>query len=131
MTELAKQAWDRLKLSLSTPGLQALARALEADDPLLTQGPMQPRGNLFGGGDPVAYALAMGDGIVGWDLLVEAWAEHLRQADGGYQPGELASWAFLAWWDCNPRDMVRVELALLVAVELDRRLRRPLNVSVC
>lgn len=125
MSPLAQQAWSRLSLSLSTAGLQALRRGLQADDPRLSQDPMTAY-------DAVSYCLWFGDGIESWDALRKAWAAHLRQADLGYESGDPPSWAWLAWHDMTPRPQMIAELLELVTVELERRQRRgPLSVSVC
>jgi hypothetical protein len=133
VTPLAHEAWKRLARSLSTDGLSALARGLQSDDPRIVQGEsgMEEGDVSFRRGDPVAFALAEGDNIRDWETLSVAWMEHMRQCDGGFGPGEIKSWALLAWWDCNPREVVRVELLLLVAAELDRRRALPLKVSLC
>lgn len=134
MNELATQAWQRLARSLSTPGLTALARGLRSDSPAIIQGDSGATGDgLFLFGDPVAYALAIGDGITDKPTLRVAWSQHLAQANGGWTlgPGEVPAWALLAWWDMQPRAAVFAELLERVETELARRALRPVGVSVC
>jgi hypothetical protein len=126
MTPLAKAAWAKLALSLSTAGLQALLRGLRTNDPALSQNPTK-------GLDAVSYALRHGDGIEDWDTLRASWQRHLSQCDGGgFVSGDPLSWHWFAWHDQQPRDVFLVTLLELVEIELARReMRGALTVSVC
>lgn len=115
--------------SLSTPGLQALARGLKSNDPRILQAAVTaPRLGYSGvnahrpveGADVVAYAAWQGDGLTTIGAC-DAYSAHVfADADTrlGY-PG--ASGDFWQWFDDTPRDEVLPDLLRVVTAILVER----------
>jgi hypothetical protein len=128
MIEAWRKVWrDGIAPQLSTAALEALGRALLADDPRLLQGATTAPPPLQTVQDwPVEGACPLG--FCGWQVLklgtvgevVEFFARACHAAD--QQLGEPAAVRyFLNWWDDNPRHFVRTLLLAEVDGELARR----------
>lgn len=110
---------------LSTPGLEALLRALEADDPRLVQGqttvpvPLQCVQDWpVEGADAVAFCGWAGDGLETVGEVEEFFARMCFEIDRRLGEPAACRW-FLNFWDETPRR----ELFALVAGEVRRALR--------
>ena len=124
---------------LSTTGLQALKRALESDDPRLSQGSTTVPAPLMCVQDwPVEGACALGycgwqgEGLETVGEVEEFFARMCFEADQRLGEPAGCRW-FLNWFDDTPRESMRaelldeVELALAerVAVEPAKRVKSP------
>jgi hypothetical protein len=112
---------------LSTPGLEALKKALETDDPRIVQGATTTPPPLMVVQDwPVEAACALG--FCGWqgDNLetVGAVENHFARCcfEADQRLGEPAAcrW-FLNWFDDTPRDDMRRDLLMEVNLALTER----------
>lgn len=123
-----QRAWHRgFAPGLSTPALEALARALETDDARLLQGrTTEPPPLVYAQDWPVAGACAIGfcgwQGD-GWETVAEI-EEYFARAcwDADRRLGEPAGGRhFLNWYDDTPRSEMRALLLVEVRRVLDQR----------
>jgi hypothetical protein len=125
-----KKVWqEALGPILSTDGLEALARALERDDPRLLQGktteppPLQCCADWpVEGADAIGFAYWQGDGLSTVGEVEEAFAQTCFKVD--QLLGEPAACRFYVnWYDETPRDEMRAALLPEVQKSLSERQR--------
>jgi hypothetical protein len=128
MIEAWRKAWrDGIAPQLSAAALEALARALESDDPQLLQGattsppPLQSLQDApVEAACPLALAAWKGDGLRTVGEVEEAFARLCMETDLAL--GEPAAVRyFLNAWDDGDRGTMRAELLTEVRGELARR----------
>jgi hypothetical protein len=127
-----KQVWrDGIAPILPTAGLEALATALETDDPRLVQGATTTPPPLLCVQDwPVEACCALGfcgwqgDGLSTVGQVEEFFAKCCFEIDERQDEHAACRW-FLNWFDDTPRDRMRAELLPEVRRELERRAAAP------
>ncbi len=126
--------WGKLAPMLSTPGLEALHKALMEDDQRLLQGATTQPPPLMcvqewecEGACFIGFAGWQGDGLKTVGEVEEYFSQICSCLDAACGE-EAACRYFLNWFDCDDpnrpgltRERVRAELAPLVAAELDTR----------
>lgn len=130
--EAWRLAWrDGIAPELSDAGLEALAGALDADDPRLIQGTTSyppPLATLAA--EAVTACCAIG--FAGWQgdgkrsvgqIEEHFWSVCQRAIENTGDP--LAARTFLNWWDDAPRDQARMQLLAEVELALAERRQTP------
>lgn len=115
--DLWRECWQKGFIpSISTPGLEALMKALTNDDPALMQGCTTKPPPLMAvqdwpveGADAIGYCGWKGDNLATVGEVEKFFAKACFDAD--QRMGEVASCRhFLNWYDDTPRDEMRREL---------------------
>jgi hypothetical protein len=128
MIEAWRKVWrDGIALQLSTAALEALGRALLADDPRLLQGattappPLQTVQDWpVEGACPLGFCGWQGAGLITVGAVEEFFAKACHDADQRLGEPAAVRW-FLNWWDDSPRQFARLLLLAEVDGELARR----------
>ena len=115
--ETWRKVWrDGVAPQLSTAGLEALHRALQADDDRLLQGattsppPLQQvRDWAVEGACVIGYCGWQGDGLETVSQVEEFFAQVCFEVDKALGEPAACRW-FLNWFDDTPRDRMRREL---------------------
>lgn len=125
--------WEKgFQPRVSTPGLEALARALREDDPALLQGQTTEPPPLMCVQDwPVTGACALGfcgwkgDGLATVGAVEEYFARACFACDQAVGEPAGCRW-LLNWFDETDRPEVRAKLLPVIEAELARRKEVPL-----